>query len=298
MSQRQQEPELRLVSGGKPSSYECFNCHLESKERLTHCPRCNFFDTFVAEDEEPEVRFLDGAERPAKKATQLSTTPTRFTPTGYSAWDEALGGGFVRPSSVLISGPSGVGKSTRALSLAIEYTLRTKKKALYGSAEMPAEHVRMYADRLGYSKKELEKLWIQDSGDALDFLSDIDDHKPGVIVWDSIQRFLWEGELGEKELGMTVTAAIHAGRIARSVSLLICHVTKEDIFSGPNGLRHDVDVHLDLRPAGDELEIHCASKNRFASTPRVSRERLFPPKEDERLPTIDDDEVVQRFLHR
>jgi predicted ATP-dependent serine protease len=168
-----------------------------------------------------------------------------------------------------------VGKSTRALGLALHVAELTRGKVLYGSAEMPAEHVRLYAERVGASKAALSRLWVQDSSNAIDLLDNIDQLAPAVVIWDSIQRMTWQGELGDTELRQVVHHAIDAGKRHKLVTILLSQVGKDGAFLGPNGIVHDVDVAIRLTRDDRDLVVETPDKNRFAPTPMLARERFL-----------------------
>lgn len=294
--------KLEVLPGGKSSKYVCYLCDHETFQGASKCPACGQFDTLIRQDDEAPAE-LPEPGRPAKHATKLSLRRPKFYSSGSKAWDIVLGGGFVKPSSVLVYGPRGVGKSTRALQLAVHVAALTKGKVLYGSAEMPAEHVRLYAERIGFSRAELGRLWVQDSNDALDLLANIDQERPTVVVWDSIQRFTWEGELGDVELRQVVHHAIDAGKHYKLISILLSQVSKEDIFLGPNGIGHDVDVMVRLSRKGNDLIVETPDKNRFAPTPQSASESFLADVAEEAptrraVPTIDDDEATREWLAR
>jgi DNA repair protein RadA/Sms len=292
--------KLEVLRGGKSPKYDCYVCHAETDDRSTQCPACGQFDTLVrqeGETDEPEER--NGRE--AKHAIRLTLRRPKFFSTGSVAWDTVLGGGFVKPSSVLVYGPRGVGKSTRALGIALHVASLTRGKVLYGSAEMPAEHVRLYAERIGVSRNALARLWVQDSNDALDLLANIEQERPTIVVWDSIQRFTWEGDLGDVELRQVVHHAIDAGKHYKMITILLSQVSKEDVFLGPNGIGHDVDVMVRLSRKDRDLVVETPDKNRFAPTPLSACESFLAeePKSvavDERPITIDDDQATRDWM--
>src|SRR6202171_238766 len=139
---------------------------------------------------------------------------------------------------------------------------------------MPAEHVRLYAERLGVSRADLARLWVQDSSDAFDVLDNIDQIKPAVVIWDSIQRMTWQGELGDTELRQVVHHAIDAGKRHRLISILLSQVSKDESYLGPSGIGHDVDVMVSLTRDDRDLVIETRDKNRFAPTPARATERF------------------------
>jgi DNA repair protein RadA/Sms len=266
----------KVIAGGKSPLYKCYLCDAETRAKTSMCPGCGRFDTLIRDDSVEEAPD-DGApgSRLATHAVNLSLRRLKFISTGSVAWDSVLGGGFVRPSSVLVYGPRGVGKSSRALGIALHVAELTRGKVLYGSAEMPAEHIRLYAARIGISDAALARLWVQDSNDALDLLANIEQIRPTIVVWDSIQRMKWEGETGDGELRQVVHHAIDAGKHYKMISLLLSQVSKEESFLGPSGIGHDVDVMVRLSRDDHDLVVETPDKNRFAPTPARASERFL-----------------------
>lgn len=268
----------KVLPGGKSPLLTCYLCDFETRVRSSTCPGCGRFDTLVRDEPEPP----EG--KPAKNAARLALRRPQFISTGSKAWDEVLGGGLVKPSSVLLYGPSGVGKSTRALAIALHVAELLRGKVLYGSAEMPAEHIRIYAERIGISPAKLERLWVQDSQDALDLLANVEQIRPAVVVWDSIQRMTWQGEIGDVELKQVVHHAIEHAQRYNHVAILLSQVSKDQSFSGPSGIEHDVDVSIRLSRKDRDLVVEAPHKNRFAPTPAASRERFGAEEPDPATP--------------
>lgn len=269
--------------GKRASPFTCLACHAAHDEYADVCEACLKEDTICERDAVEEAPRED--DRPRGKVHKLANVSPSLPPkirTGRAAWDIALGGGLTRPSSVLVQGPKGVGKSTSALRIADHVSTSHKKPALYGSAEMPKEHVRRLGDLLGL---QMSYLYIQDAGHLEDMVEAIESVRPILIVWDSIQRFQVEGEFGDVPLRLTVAGAIRAGNAAKAASILLSQVTKEDEFIGKSGIGHDVDVILSLkREARNEISVSCLEKNRFAPTPTTARERLYESSRVEASP--------------
>jgi DNA repair protein RadA/Sms len=260
----------------RPTAFVCLACSAGFDEYAEVCEKCLKEDTICERDTVLTDAGEARGERPKTRVQKLSTVSPSLPPktsTGRTAWDIALGGGLTRPSSVLVQGPKGVGKSTSALRIADYVSTRYRKPALYGSAEMPKEHVRRLGDALGLKMTEL---YILDAGHLEDMVDAIEELSPILIIWDSIQRFQVEGELGDIPLRMTVSGAIRAGNRTKAASILLSQVTKEEVFIGRSEIGHDVDVVLSLkRESRNEISITCPDKNRFAPTPTSARERLY-----------------------
>lgn len=239
---------------------------------------CNAPDALVEKSDEnaENSEKTRPKSRRAKVASEVSTAEVRKISTGRPAWDRALGGGFVRPSSLLIKGPRGAGKSTSALRLACHVATTHKRAVLYASAEMPARHVRRLCDSLGISKGVLERLYIQESPDLDDVLLDIEELSPIVVVWDSIQRFKVDESLGDVELREVVVSAVESAHANGHIALLLSQVTKELDFFGASSIGHDVDTIIDVRKiAENRIRVEVADKNRFAPTPLFGEENLY-----------------------
>lgn len=284
-------------------TYQCIACRTPADAFSEFCDACHREDTICeiepAEDESSEAY---DARKKRGRARKLASVSPKLPPkisTGRSAWDIVLGGGLTRPSSVLVKGPKGVGKSTSALRIADHVCRLHRGPALYGASEMPKEHVRRLGDRLGLAMTDL---YINDSAHLEDMIEDIEELKPVLIVWDSIQRFFVRGELGEIPLRETVTGAIRAGNHVRAASILLSQVTKDEQFVGRSTIGHDVDVILELnrteprkslrgRPRKDgepsrqamgDITISCLEKNRFGATPISAVESLNDDSEGAR----------------
>ncbi len=222
-----------------------------------------------------EILAPNSGRKRAKLASHIPTKKPIFIPTGKASWDEVLGGGAVRPSTIMVHGPKGTGKTTSILSISLKLAERLGGYVLWGSAEMPEMLVRQYADRVGATSKDLSRLLISDDGSTESLLEDIEEFQPKIIVWDSIQRFTWRGELGETELQNVVHAAIRSTNAEKTITFLLSQVTKDNDFVGTSGVGHDVDVLIGLRRDGDLLRMSCDEKNRFAETPRGASEMFL-----------------------
>jgi DNA repair protein RadA/Sms len=274
-------PRLTLVKGGgnpeKP--YVCLACEQDFDDRFGVCLGCGTVGTCVHLGSERDAQVVEPSRECAINATCIETKQIVFCSTGRPAWDVVLGGGCVRGSSVLIAAPKGVGKSTSALSVALHLGEKLRGRVLYASGEMPAEHVIRLSHMLGATKEQLRRLYIQTTGQTEDVAADIDELRPVVVVWDSIQRMRVAGRFGDRELRETVELAIAKGQRVKAVTLLVSQVTKDQTALGPSSIGHDVDVVLELRKTrAGRVVVACPDKNRFAPTPARALDVLSPPK--------------------
>lgn len=244
-------------------SWVCVVCQHVSQGYTTHCPACKGLHTLGALASES----VSPARR-AKKASLLSVSPLRRVSLGNRALDLVLGGGLVVPSSVLVSGEAGVGKSTAILKAAV-YLSSVGVRVLYGSAEMPETLLaHVLRGRLNVNNKDIDNLYITETERIEDVLYDLRSVKPSVLVLDSMQRYRHREETGLVALGRVVADAQLACRLAEASLILISQVTKDDDFAGQNSIRHDVDVDLSIeRDKKGDTYACVRTKNRYGQTP-------------------------------
>lgn len=270
----QESPSKYSVKGF--FKYVCEACREKHTTFSLVCDACRSSDTIVAIDDDGLDDLADEDAKPrrrAKKALLISAELPPIISTGRKAWDLVLGGGLVRPSSVLIPGPAGVGKSTCLLTIADNIGKLLKRPVLYGSSEQPEEFIRRKCDAL---KLSMQYLYINDSTNAEDMHEDIAELRPVAVIWDSIHRFRVNGELGLASLQDVVTGAIESGNRVRAASLLVAHVTKEDDYRGDSGIGHDVDVVVFLSKIDQKtICIETRGKNRYAPTPLTATEEIY-----------------------
>ncbi len=80
---------------------------------------------------------------------------TERVPTGVQRLDDMLGGGLLAGSTVLVSGPSGTGKTMLAAVFALE-GVRRGETVVYISFEEPENQLRSLFNTLGYNSKEMK----------------------------------------------------------------------------------------------------------------------------------------------
>jgi DNA repair protein RadA/Sms len=280
----------------RTKDYACIACGATHENYAAFCFSCGAGDTVtVSEDEEEEEAIGEEfrQRQRAKRALFIDSKLPDYISTGRPAWDEALGGGVVLRSSILVPGPSGVGKSTSLLRIADHIGNDLGRPVLYGSAEMPARNVRALCDRLRLSIKHL---FVNDSGRFEDMYQDILELSPAVVIWDSLQRFKVDERIGLLEVRHVVRGAIEAGNHANAVTFFTSHVNKDEDFSGENGISHDVDAVVWLKKLGPNLiSVECPLKNRYGPTPKSAMEKLYDDDDD--IETISSGAVAHAHAH-
>jgi DNA repair protein RadA/Sms len=191
------------------------------------------------------------------------------TATGLSELDRVLGGGLVTGSAVLISGEPGIGKST--LLLQICDTLGKERRVLYVSGEESGGQIKLRAERLRVSGKNL---YILTETNIEKILSEAKKIKPDVIIADSVQTMYSDvissspGSVSNiKEVAM---AFIGKAKTEGISVILVGHVNKEGGIAGPKVLEHMVDAVLHFEGERENAyRIIRAIKNRFGSTNEI-----------------------------
>ena len=262
---------------GLKTVYICSNCEYVSPKWLGKCPKCNAWNTFVEDVEEAasasvapkRTSVVYSGDSHAEAFCDLEAPAYIRSATGLSELDRVLGGGLVAGSAVLISGEPGIGKST--LLLQICDTLGAEKKVLYVSGEESGGQIKLRAQRLRVSGKNL---YILTETNIEKILSEAKKIKPDVIIADSVQTMYSEnissspGSISNvKEVAM---AFIGKAKTEGISVILVGHVNKEGGIAGPKVLEHMVDAVLNFE--GDKRQTYRiirANKNRFGSTNEI-----------------------------
>lgn len=254
--------------------YECQTCGRRSPRYMGKCPQCGEFNTMVEMVEEPEVKAA------ANKAAVLRSKPQRLSEVSADVGDRypvpveelsrVLGGGLVPGSIVLIGGDPGIGKSTLLLQVAALMD-QIAGPVLYVSGEESERQIKMRADRLGVSAKDLLLVTETEVGAILAHVEAIG---PRMLIVDSIQTTYVEGKASSAgSVSQVRECASRFREMAKNSGIavfLVGHVTKEGVIAGPRVLEHIVDTVLYLE--GDRFQAYRllrSVKNRFGPTNEV-----------------------------
>jgi len=250
--------------------FVCQQCGGTSPKWLGRCPDCQAWNTLVEEKTAParDSRAPTSSSRP-QRLPEVAVTNEDRRRCGIGEFDQVLGGGIVAGSFILIGGDPGIGKST--LLLQAVSRLSEQGSALYVTAEESARQVKLRADRLGVSPREVFLL-AETSLEAI--LERVAELKPAFLVIDSIQT-IFTAAL-DSAPGSVSQVRECAGRLMQVAkgdgipTFLVGHVTKDGAIAGPRMLEHMVDTVLYFEgDPGHPYRILRAVKNRFGSTNEI-----------------------------
>ena len=244
--------------------FTCQQCGLQSPKWMGKCPDCGQWNSLVEET----VTIAKGGRAAASSAT---SRPTRLPEVamaeedrqrcGIGEFDRVLGGGVVTGSFTLIGGDPGIGKSTILLQAADRWAVTGP--VLYATAEESTRQVKLRAERLGVTAKDLYLL-AENSLEAI--LEQARQLQPGYLIVDSIQTVFTAGL--ESAPGSVSQVRECAGRLMHLAknegipTFIVGHVTKDGSIAGPRMLEHMVDTVLYFEgDAGHPYRILRAVKN-------------------------------------
>ncbi|GAA1542798.1 DNA repair protein RadA/Sms [Microbacterium ginsengiterrae] len=258
-----------------PPAFVCTECGWTTSKWVGRCGECQQWGTVQEQAAKTGILrqvspIAPGADRAARRITDITTTETPRRTSGVAEFDRVLGGGIVPGAAILLSGEPGVGKSTLLLEVAAQ-AARGGRRVLYASGEESQAQVRLRAERTGALHEEL---FLASETDLATILGHIDEVSPELVIVDSVQTVassLSDGAAGQPSQVREVAATLI--RVAKERHLpiiLVGHVTKDGQVAGPRILEHLVDVVCHFE--GDRqtaLRFIRALKNRFGPTDEV-----------------------------
>jgi DNA repair protein RadA/Sms len=253
--------------------FRCTSCGHEEPKWLGRCPECGEWNTLTETPIAKNQGKGDG-DKSIPHSTPLSGVDAgegNRVLSGIAEFDNVLGGGMMKQSSILVGGEPGIGKSTLLLQTAA--LSKTRGRVLYVSAEESAAQVKMRADRLGLSAGDCEKIEIFCGSQLEDIMTILDAVKPIIIIIDSIQM-IFSGEAGStpgtiSQLNYCSYELTTWIKDHDAILFLVAPVTKEGVISGPKTLEHMVDTVLYFEQSENDSRFLRAAKNRFGSVDEV-----------------------------
>lgn len=198
-------------------------------------------------------------------------TKVSIIKTGNTLLDNYISryGGFIRGTSMFLTGTSGAGKTT--LSVFLQSLLHSYKTVLY-SREMYARDV---VRQCSEYKVEHGNAFIadRDSCPAFDgFVAMLERTRPDFIIMDSLQEIAkdFEDEMGEvKAIKHIIAIMREIASRHNSVVVFIGQMTKNGKFKGPQEILQLADAHMQMTfyPERKERVISWGGKNRNTKDP-------------------------------
>jgi len=262
------------------TQYLCTECGDTFAKWMGKCPSCGEWNT-LKEFRESKIKDSKGGTVESgidlvsqEKITQQpkNIQRTQRLSTSIQEIDRVLGGGFFTGSLTLFGGSPGVGKSTMALQIFLNFLNDKTCTAFYFSGEESTEQVLHRAKRLSTTNTENIKNCIFSSNSLEDIIQTVEKNKPDFIVVDSIQMVgLENARLGNlAQLKINAEVLLKLAKTTGTTIFAIGHVTKSDEIAGPRVLEHIVDTVLQLEgERNSEIRILRSPKNRFGSTLEV-----------------------------
>ncbi len=253
----------------------CQNCGRSAPRYMGRCPGCGEWNTMVEtveSDNKVSTRASAAAFRSQpQRLTDIETEGLERFPVPMQEFARVLGGGLVPGSLTLVGGDPGIGKSTLLLQASALMADTTGHPVLYISGEESARQIRMRADRLQLTTKDL---FVVTETDLDAILHHAEEIKPWVVVVDSIQT-VTSDELSSA--AGSISQVRHAAsrfqgwaKASGVAVFLVGHVTKSGSIAGPKTLEHIVDTVLYLE--GERFHAYRllrSVKNRFGATSEV-----------------------------
>lgn len=252
----------------------CTNCGSETLKWMGRCPACGAFNTMEEHIEKPVAAGkaksapVGMSRRPQRIRDVTGDGEIRFS-TGMGELDRVLGGGAVAGSLVLVGGAPGIGKST--LLLQICNRLCRDRKVLYISGEESERQLKLRAERLGVSPKEL---YILSETRLSDVVEATEELKPDILIVDSIQTlYNEENDSSPGSISQVKDCTMTMMQLSKSQGITIFvvgHINKDGNIAGPKVLEHMVDCVLYFE--GDpntSYRLLRGVKNRFGSTNEI-----------------------------
>ena len=255
------------------TAFFCQNCGYESPKWVGKCPGCGEWNRFAEEPTKatdsrvsPEYQLN---EKPRSIDTVEADEKARLK-TGLEEMDRVLGGGIVAGSAILVGGDPGIGKSTLLLQV-LHRLASGGRKVLYVTGEESASQIKLRADRIGASSKNLFVLVEVALENILKYIKEVG---PAAVVIDSIQTVYCSlltsapGSVGQVREA-SERLIIFSKKTGIPV-FLVGHVTKDGSIAGPKVLEHMVDTVLYFEgDSGHSYRIIRGIKNRFGPTNEI-----------------------------
>jgi len=199
-----------------------------------------------------------------KTLSEIQTQPVTRYLTGLYGFDQLLGGGLVKGSTMLLAGQPGAGKSTMIIEIAFGLAKYEKKKVLYIAGEESMEQIKSRADRLAINS---DLICLSENTEVENIIEVLKEVKPDVAIIDSLQMLhspnvrAIAGSPSQIRSGLlTLNKYAKDNKITM---IFIGHSTKGGYVAGLLTFQHAVDAVLYLGLNEDGSRFIKVNKNRF-----------------------------------
>ena len=255
------------------TTFFCRNCGAQASKWMGRCSACGEWNTFEEEVIERASKVKgQSMPNPAGKNTpklieDISLLEIPRIHSGFSEFDNVLGGGIVAGSLILLGGEPGIGKSTLLLQMALKVN---GYRVLYVSGEESEVQLKMRAERLKIEPQN-PNCFILTETVCQEIFQHVHEIKPHIIIIDSIQtlqsNLLDSGAGSISQIKECAAEFQHLAKTTAIPVFMIGHITKDGSLAGPKILEHIVDTVLQFE--GDHhygYRLVRCTKNRFGST--------------------------------
>ena len=257
------------------TTFFCKECGYESSKWLGQCPECKTWNSFVEEKIIDSSNVLKSISR-GEKLKPMSLSEVKLDKeekikTGFSELDNALGGGIVKGSLVLIGGAPGIGKSTLLLQVCSNVE-KNNKKVIYVSAEESLKQIKLRANRVC---KFTDNMKFLNESNVSNIYETMIEEKPDLLIIDSIQTMKAVGNEGMPgSVSQVKESSEVLFRLAKEngiAIIIVGHITKEGTVAGPKILEHMVDTVLYFEDDWTKnFRLVRCKKNRFGSVNEIA----------------------------
>lgn len=251
------------------STFICVNCNYQTLKWIGCCPECSEFGTLeetVVAPSIPGTTKASAGPTTLQPLSAVTVTQSQRMCAGISEWDRVMGSGIMPSSLIVLTGDPGIGKST--LLLQVCHKLAQNYTVFYFSTEESLAQVRQRFDRLNYPLHN--SFLFSDSADLNAIIAAVQQHKPHILVIDSIQNCFISGSSSlPGSVSQLREATFRLMRLAKEEGITVIvtgHINKEGVIAGPKTMEHMVDAVFYLQ--GDDrwqTRILRAVKNRFGT---------------------------------
>ncbi|MCX6781010.1 MAG: DNA repair protein RadA [Candidatus Magasanikbacteria bacterium] len=254
----------------------CSECKARAQKWSGKCLSCSAWSSLVEAPDEPKKKNgrIGGGSNAATETIALKSISltgdggVKRLHTGIASIDEALGGGIVPGSLILLAGEPGIGKSTLVMQIAI-----AAGGVLYISGEESAQQVGMRLKRL--DTKNTGDVQFIGTTDYETAHNAIKSSRPRLAIVDSIQTMRHPDVPSEPgnvaQIRAVANSLMELANQSGVPIIIIGHVTKDGSVAGPKTLEHLVDVVIAIEgERSDRLRFLRCFKNRFGPTDEVA----------------------------